>query len=199
MKSKPNYLLKYNVVPGILMPAIYSSACLLIFTIMSTSVFAQEGTLLGLSYKMESIETSDNIELAKDSYQSICLSYGFVPVRYFSFGLEVHKSIDPDVNFFDGRIKLGVTLNNKRRVQFPIYPFLGIYSLKQKDVPKYGNLLYGIHGGIRIYVTDIIALQGLYSITKYGITMEDGDRISEPYPTIDANAFSGGIIFYLRK
>lgn len=170
---------------------------LLMFS-FNTNMLAQGGSILELSYKLETIQTEEEIYLAKEEYQGVSLGYSFAPSGNFSAGFELHKSIESDVNFFDGRFKLGLTINNKKRLQFPIFPFLGMFSLKQDEAPKLSGLVYGIQGGIRLYITDLLAVQGMYSVTRYGVTKEGDNELGDPYPMINANTISAGIVYYIK-
>jgi hypothetical protein len=171
---------------------------LMLLFFFNSTIQAQGGSLLELSYKMETIQTDEEIYLAKEEYQGVSLGYSFAPSGNFSAGFELHKSIDQEVNFFDGRFKLGMTINNKKRLQFPIFPFLGMFSLKQDEAPRLSGLVYGIKGGLRLYITDLLAVQGMYSVTRYGITKEGDNDLGDPYPMINANSISAGIVYYIK-
>jgi len=169
---------------------------ILLICILNLQLFSQ-GSIVGANFNLINMKTNDDISLASSTMRSVNLSYDFAPYRYFSVGVELHKSIDKELNMFEGRFKLGVIINNKHRLQFPVYPFLGMYSLKQTDQPKLGSILYGIHGGIRFYVTDRLAVQGMYTITRYGVTTMDGERVGEPFPMISGEGFTAGLVLYL--
>jgi len=140
---------------------------------------------------------SDESVFKNQTTKGAYLAMDWLPSKVWGIGLEYHSNILREhISFWDLRLKLGFILFNGYRVQIPIYPNFNICQIKNKSEDWYSAIGIGGKAGLKIYLTNSIALEGFYHSNMYFISATDEKRL-ESDVTFTTNFISLGILYKL--
>lgn len=171
----------------------------ILFCLSSLIATSQKDLNLYFGIGVERLDYSTNeqrIRINGGEVNNVNLTFDWFVDENYGLGLELTKSLPSDVNLFEGIVKGGYIINGNKRIQFPIYVYLGFYSMQEEDLPKYGNFSIGAQGGMRFYLTNKFAIQAMYNIKSYGADSEDGQQYDESLGSIGARGIRIGFVYY---
>lgn len=169
-----------------------------IFFICSAFVgMAQKGVILGAGVSHSNLELSNDTILLKTlEFQNVLVHFEWQSESPFTMGAEFHYCIDEKIKFWEARVKLGVILLKNHRVQIPVYPYFGMFRASEDEGPKYGNTTMGILGGIRLYITNNLSLQGTYDTNFNIVNVVDDKEITDALGNIYRSSLSISLNYY---
>jgi len=150
----------------------FSLICFLSFTAYSQD---DKKNIIGIGYYNNSLKSSE-VFLNRSDFQTAFIEYDWIHQKSYGFGLEIHKSLGSDPNYYSIALKLGFVLNNHQRIQFPIAPYVGFWNLDDRG-DTYGSALLGIKSGVRVYITNNLSIQGVYHLARLTVNKINDQRL----------------------
>ncbi len=170
-----------------------------ILLLVSTFTYSQKGQVIGLGYGLGNVTKSEpSFEVRDTMFSELHLKGEWVTETSIVVGFEVHKSIGKELRYIDARVKGGANLFKTNRLQIPLSVYFGYYNLSQNKGPKYGNVTYGISGGLRFYLTNI-SIQGTFDYGSNLVSQIDDQEFNDPPGNFRRFIVHIGVNYYLKN
>jgi len=138
---------------------------------ISMHSFAQRGKIIGIGLSTNTLAfDNDLVKVPTNSFLVAHANYEFVLPLDFTAGIEANYGLDKVIRYFDFNFKVGWILRGDKRLQIPLFPYIGYRSIKKNNEEKLSGTPIGVQTGIRFYTTPKMALEGFVDLSGNNIT-----------------------------
>ncbi len=171
-----------------------------ILFLLGLNTYAQAGKVISTGIVQSQLSGKEYIT-DKINLSHAMLTLDWMSGNAFGFGLEVHKSILTDeLVYFDLKLKVGLTLNKGKRIQFPTYAGFKFYSFNDKNADqRFGTAGFAFKSAIRFYLSSKFCLDlgAQYDINTVGSI--NGKEFEDPEHSFSQKGLYASIGYFIPR